>query len=211
MKKNDIALIRLKEKINFSISVRPACLQLNAKDENPSTVLFESGWCKWIDSNKGRLNWVWPPFNIFGNQSFPVRHNNKSEPMLKEEFRSIPLLECNRTVLEYNKRRRLRLYHRGIGRNQFCAYDPNDVTEKCQISSGGALQMFPSNAMLPTIVGVTSFRIGDGCNSRQPAIFTRIANYVPWIEANVWPFERSKYQLILAPNISTIYRSWIVD
>lgn len=114
--------------------------------------------------------------------------------MLREEFRPMPLFECNKTVLDYNKKRRLRLYQHGIGRSQLCAYHSNDeMGQNCGILSGGALQMFPSDSLLPTIIGITSFGIGDSCNSKQPAIFTRIAHFIPWIEANVWPFDRSKY------------------
>lgn len=63
-KKNDIALIRLRASIPFGKSIRPACLQLDVMDEDPSTVLYESGWGKYIWENAG-LNWFWPPFNIF--------------------------------------------------------------------------------------------------------------------------------------------------
>lgn len=56
-KKNDIALLPLKESIVFSQSIRPACLQLDASDEDPSTTLVESGWGKYINENSNGSNW----------------------------------------------------------------------------------------------------------------------------------------------------------
>lgn len=118
--------------------------------------------------------------------------------MLKANLHAMPLLECNRTILEYNQRRNLTMLKHGVGRSQFCAYDRNNMTERCRIMSGGALQIFPSESSLPKIIGITSFEFtslgfGDSCSSKYPGIFTRIANYIPWIESIVWPFHRSKY------------------
>lgn len=147
---------------------------------------------------------------------FLVRHTERSEPMLKADLRTIPLAECNRTILEYNKDRNLPILKHGVSKSQFCAYDPHDMGHRCQILGGGALQTFPSNAILPNIIGIASFEFsslgfGGGCSSRQPGIFTRVANYVPWIESNVWPFHRSKYDLIpililsvLSPSIDVV-------
>lgn len=44
MKKNDIALIRLKNSIEFTMNVRPACLQTDLHDENPNADLTVTGW-----------------------------------------------------------------------------------------------------------------------------------------------------------------------
>lgn len=44
-KKNDIALL-LVERIFFSDSIRPACLQTDTKDEDSSVDLIVSGWGK---------------------------------------------------------------------------------------------------------------------------------------------------------------------
>lgn len=124
-------------------------------------------------------------FSLTSTKLFSARHTDRSASMLKSNLRAMPLLQCNTTILPA-------LPH-GIGRSQFCAYDPNDLTQSCRILSGGALQTYPSMALLSKIVGITSFGFGGGCNSKQPGIFTRVAHYVPWIEANVWPFDRSMY------------------
>lgn len=43
-KKNDISLIRVTERIWFTDFIRPACLQPDLNDEDPSTKLTVSGW-----------------------------------------------------------------------------------------------------------------------------------------------------------------------
>lgn len=42
-KKNDIALIRLSERIDFGF-VLPACLQTDLRDESPDVKLIVAGW-----------------------------------------------------------------------------------------------------------------------------------------------------------------------
>lgn len=41
---NDIALVRLVNRIYFSANVAPACLQLNMRDEGSNVKLIETGW-----------------------------------------------------------------------------------------------------------------------------------------------------------------------
>lgn len=43
-KKNDIALLRIAERINFNENIRPACLQTDLNDISPDTQLFITGW-----------------------------------------------------------------------------------------------------------------------------------------------------------------------
>ncbi|KAF2897956.1 hypothetical protein ILUMI_08219, partial [Ignelater luminosus] len=52
--------------------------------------------------------------------------------------------------------------------------------------SGGPLQIRNSNNSLQFyVIGVTSF--GKGCGVQNiPGVYTRVSNYVPWIESVVW-------------------------
>lgn len=43
-KKDDIALIRLKKDIRFTVDIVPACLQNDLRDEDPSVKLIVTGW-----------------------------------------------------------------------------------------------------------------------------------------------------------------------
>lgn len=140
---------------------------------------------------------IWFNF-IKKKKSFPVRHTERSEDMLRVELRTMPSLECNKTISDNNQYRNSPSLKHGVSKSQYCANDSHNMVQRCQILSGGALQIFPSDSILPRIVGVISFEfslvgLSGGCNAKFPGIFARIANYVPWIESHVWPFYRSKY------------------
>ncbi|KOB75880.1 Serine protease HP21 [Operophtera brumata] len=56
-----------------------------------------------------------------------------------------------------------------------------------QGDSGGPLQVKNKKILcMYTVIGVTSF--GQACGfTGVPAIYTRVAHYLPWIESIVWP------------------------
>lgn len=73
-----------------------------------------------------------------------------------------------------------------ISEDQYCAYDPNNKTDACTGDSGGPLQLMDNNSRTAEIVGITSF--GSNCDVRDvPGIYTRVAQYIHWIEEIVWP------------------------
>lgn len=103
----------------------------------------------------------------------------------------MPLPQCNKTYLEYNKDQNLKYLRKGISKSQYCAYDPSFPEESCGILSGAPLQVIPLNSSLPNIVGILSFGARIHCGDKKPEVFTRIAHFIPWLEAIVWPFDRS--------------------
>ncbi|XP_063899087.1 serine protease snake [Helicoverpa armigera] len=71
--------------------------------------------------------------------------------------------------------------------SQMCYGDRTVSKDTCQGDSGGPIQVKNRkiNCMY-TVVGVTSF--GSACGFVGSAgIYTRVANYIPWIESIVWP------------------------
>lgn len=117
---------------------------------------------------------------------------SRPDQLVKLNLQTMPLSQCNKTALDYNKDKNLRALRDGISRGQYCAYDPDATIENCGFKGGAALRMFPPNATLPNIIGILSLAAGRTCDDKHPKVFTRIAYYIPWIEANVWPFDRSK-------------------
>ncbi|CAH1175678.1 unnamed protein product [Phaedon cochleariae] len=70
---------------------------------------------------------------------------------------------------------------------QICA-GGGPLQDTCQGDSGGPLQVLGDNQVY-TITGVTSF--GKACGiSKSPGIYTRIFNYLTWIEDTVWPIDQ---------------------
>lgn len=108
-----------------------------------------------------------------------------SNELLKIELNTLPLFECNKTLLEYNRARNLASFRGGIEKSQYCAHDPNGRRDSCQGDSGGPLQTIRSYSNPSKVVAVVSF--GIGCGQGKPGIYTRVAHYIEWIGSQVWP------------------------
>lgn len=119
------------------------------------------------------------------------RRPNRSDKVIQSNVHTMSLSQCNQTVLDFNKDRNIRAFRDGISKSQYCVYGPNSSVESCGILSGGSLQIYPSNTSLPNIIGLISLGFGDVCTEKRPEILTRISHFVPWIESQVWPFDRS--------------------
>lgn len=82
----------------------------------------------------------------------------------------------------------VRLMRQGFDpQSQTCYGDKLVSKDTCQGDSGGPIQIKNKNiSCMYTVVGVTSF--GRACGFvGEPGIYTRVANYVSWIENIVWP------------------------
>lgn len=108
---------------------------------------------------------------------------NRSNLLLKTDLKTMPLSECNTTLLNNNEGKSLQAFRNGVSESQYCAFDPNGVNDSCDGDSGGPLQTIRND--VAKIVGIVSF--GLGCGSMLPSIYTRVAYYLDWIESNVWP------------------------
>lgn len=97
----------------------------------------------------------------------------------------MPLVECNTTILDYNKFANQKAFRNGIHVSQYCVYDPAHKSDSCEGDSGGPLQLIQSDSDLAQIVGIVSY--GIGCGSVLPSIYTRVSYFLYWIETVVWP------------------------
>lgn len=70
----------------------------------------------------------------------------------------------------------------GLIKGQMCTFVPEKDT--CGGDSGGPLQNVDDDGMA-LIAGIVSF--GWGCGTNHPAVYTRVAQYIDWIEDIVWP------------------------
>ncbi|XP_055307788.1 serine protease persephone-like [Sitodiplosis mosellana] len=160
-KKHDIALIRVTRRIYFTSFVSPACLQTDVRDENADVKLIVTGW-GYTDANQ----------------------TSPSNVLRKAELTSMPWDECNAKLLEFNREASEEALRDGLNRGQYCAYDPQGISDSCYGDSGGPVQHF-KNSRISTVLGVISF--GFGCGKGLPSINTRVAYYLDWIESIIWP------------------------
>nr|XP_023023062.1 complement C1r subcomponent-like [Leptinotarsa decemlineata] len=75
---------------------------------------------------------------------------------------------------------------KGITSSMLCAGELKGGKDTCQGDSGGPLLITKEgNQCKFYIVGITSF--GKSCGQvNTPAIYTRVSEYIPWIEQNIW-------------------------
>ncbi|XP_013784210.1 clotting factor B [Limulus polyphemus] len=149
---NDIAIIVLKEELNFTDLVRPICLP------DPEAV---------TDSLKGRRVTVagWGDLDFAGPRSQVLRE--VSIPV-------VPIGDCNKA---YQKLNTLALKN-GITKKFICAGLEEGGKDACQGDSGGPLMLVNNSSWIVT--GVVSF--GHKCAEEGfPGVYTRVVSYLEWI------------------------------
>ncbi|GJQ80981.1 hypothetical protein Trydic_g4795, partial [Trypoxylus dichotomus] len=150
-KLNDIALLRLAEPAEFSIYVKPVCLNTNPDIQGPLTV---AGW--------GIINTTTEETSRFLQEAFVSPYD---------------LNKCNETYLSSPRSKTILPMH-------LCALSLNETRQDtCQGDSGGPVEI--TNGTKQILVGITSY--GRSCAGPTPSVYTRISNFIDWIEPIVWP------------------------
>ncbi|KAK2583860.1 hypothetical protein KPH14_001136 [Odynerus spinipes] len=154
---HDIALFRLDQDVTFNGFVRPACLQTTLPDA-PDNKATATGW--------GLVAWT---------------EDDGSNDLLKVTLNIVPQPSCN---YSYSKSGfDVKLSRGVIDDLQICAGGLGKDT--CQGDSGGPLATFSNDYdCMYNIIGITS--LGRLCGTETPGIYTRVYNYIPWIESVVW-------------------------
>lgn len=130
--------------------------------------------------------------------------NEKSNWLMKANITELPLTECRNIYEVLN----LSQLPDNLQQSQLCASQTIDgkIIDACQGEFRDITIFFNLNLKLPTsgdsggpiqyrtrvghedvfyIVGVTSF--GASCGSDYPGVYTRVSEYLEWIEETVWP------------------------
>ncbi|XP_023292440.2 serine protease snake-like [Lucilia cuprina] len=100
-----------------------------------------------------------------------------SESLLKAYLTILSNKECSKHYTGITS-----LSH-GVVETQICAKDPDSIRDTCQGDSGGPLILFSTDKYGVSrnfVVGITSF--GRACALEPPGVYTRVSEYVDWIE-----------------------------
>lgn len=156
-KYNDIALFKLKMSVKFSPYVRPACL--NIQNEIKGKFGIATG---------------------FGKLAYGAK--NSSKDLMKVQLEIIPNNKCE----GYFKEKMQKTLENGVKKEMICAGVLSGGKDTCQGDSGGPFQnVLDEPYCMYNIIGVTSF--GKFCGyANSPAIYTRVSEYIQWIESVVW-------------------------
>ncbi|KAK3874646.1 hypothetical protein Pcinc_020427 [Petrolisthes cinctipes] len=155
-KYNDIAIITLENRVEFTSALRPYCLP-QRQDELVGRRCTVSGW--------GRRP---------GGQVSTVLHNVEVEVVSREECESAYLNDtATRPFFEID-------YPDGVTPGVLCAGKINNV---CRGDSGGPLLL--EEAGIQQEVGVVSTGYGCG-SVLFPGLYTRIDQFTAWIDAEIY-------------------------
>ncbi|XP_023234477.1 uncharacterized protein LOC111634033 [Centruroides sculpturatus] len=151
---NDIAIITLKNPLLFNDKFMPACLPTEQID--------------YLDRKVTVLGW--------GDTSFAGR---SSDILQEATLDVIPTSECNAS---YSKLRSSAI-PKGVTQDFLCAGIFEGGKDACQGDSGGPLMTREFPSLNWAVVGVVSF--GYQCaRAGYPGIYTKISNYIQWINDN---------------------------
>ncbi|XP_046488808.1 serine protease snake-like isoform X1 [Neodiprion pinetum] len=178
---HDVGLIKVNDPFDLNAEIRPACL--HTENDIPGTKGIATG---------------------FGKQAF--ERENGSDDLMKVQLTYVPENDCRKTFKVDIGGRQL---PDGLIPSLICAGELGGGKDTCQViggfemksfsafpyrlpislqgDSGGPLQRVLNDPYcMYSIVGVTSF--GKFCGFKNsPAIYSRVASYIDWIESNVWP------------------------
>lgn len=154
---NDVTLLELEKPAEISAFIKPACLFTNPDDE---------------EMKKFQMQVTGFGLTEYGG--------SQSEFLQKVDLQYFD--NCK----SYYKVDRRKLAQ-GINEDmQLCFGSKADSKDACSGDSGGPLQYFDFSVFLYRVVGLVSF--GSGCGTPGfPSIYTRVSNYVSWIESIAWP------------------------
>ncbi|XP_012260641.2 transmembrane protease serine 9-like isoform X1 [Athalia rosae] len=155
---DDIALLELDRPISWSESVRPACL--------PSSN-GAAGYSDFEGENAIAAGWGW-----LGEDT--SRHK-RADILQKVGVRVVENNLCRQWYASQGKKTR-------VEPQQMCAGHEEGGRDSCWADSGGPLMVRGRRGTSETmVVGVVS--TGVGCaRPRLPGVYTRISEYVSWIE-----------------------------
>ncbi|XP_026744185.1 serine protease snake-like [Trichoplusia ni] len=157
-KYHDIALLEMDRRVIFDIHVMPACLHVG--DPVDDSEAYATGW--------GYLG---------------------QAKELATVLQKIPLWQVsNDTCIQKFSPYRRHLPNGIDDASQMCYGDDGEPRDTCEGDSGGPLQIMSKKIYcMYVILGVTSFGITACGEIGYPGVYTRVSNYVPWIESIVWP------------------------
>ncbi|XP_055384409.1 transmembrane protease serine 9-like [Condylostylus longicornis] len=155
---HDIALIKLSKNVIIDTYKRPACLPTLPDPKSDKAIA--SGWGY--------------------NDSINTEGVDHLQKVTLEKFSED---ECKKI---YSMESGLNRAYEISYKRQICVGSRNSTKDTCQGDSGGPLQILHSKEYcMWEIIGITSF--GAGCGTPEiPGVYTRVYNYIDWIESIVW-------------------------
>ncbi|XP_053210938.1 trypsin-1-like isoform X2 [Panonychus citri] len=168
---NDIALIKLTDKLTFNETIRPICLPFDYAVSQPKSASSQYSETVTISG------WGFTEFN-----------GERSRVLLKADLNLMPREMCNKTYSRLASRK----ISRGITDDFICAGTADGKKDACQSDSGGPLiakletgdEAEPGWESKFVQIGIVSF--GYKCGVRgYPGVYVNVQKYLSWIVENI--------------------------
>ncbi len=161
---HDIGLIELDGEVRFTKFVRPACLWQEMQIPSETATAIGWGFLEYLGSASDELQKVL--LTLMQNRdcepyfAYIIRYSDKLKQGIVDGLLCAAAIEGGRLV----------------GGKDTCQYD-----------NGGPLQITLEDPCIFYIVGVTSFAAAGCGEENSPGVYTRVSEYIDWIESKVWP------------------------
>ncbi|XP_069086366.1 ovochymase-2-like [Pleurodeles waltl] len=155
---NDVALVHLKEKVNFTQAISPICLPRTDEILPPGELCYATGW----GTTKGSL--------------FPVY----SKVLMQVPLPIIPYDTCSKPKHWWDQLRPSMIC---AGYTE-----PDQPKSACEGDTGGPLACNSTSAMKWEVHGIMSFSTSNCLADNKPPVFTRVSAYRDWIEDKIKRF-----------------------
>ncbi|XP_060112658.1 prostasin isoform X1 [Heteronotia binoei] len=168
--KGDIALVKLKQPVTYSRTIRPICLPASSVNFPAGMKCTITGWG-----------------NVLTSTSLPA-------PMTLQQL-EVPIIGIDTCRCLYSLNPDPEDPH-VIHNDMMCAGHAEGKKDACQGDSGGPLSCRVGNSWL--LAGVVSW--GDACGAaNRPGVYTRTSNYAAWIKENIPEMEFSQSTVNMEP------------
>ncbi|KAJ1522500.1 hypothetical protein ONE63_001690 [Megalurothrips usitatus] len=175
---HDIALLRLATPAKLHPNgVRPACLNTDVDRNYSGKAAFATAWDTGVKGSETIVN-----VNLTVHDLQHCRDNSTLDP------KELP---------------------RGLEDTQLCVGTFDNESDTCKVQSGGPLQVHTARdaeySCMYRLLGVVAAGAGSDCGPGRPAIYTRVAAYVDWIESIVWPTGSDGCRKVVPPTSASLW------
>ncbi|KAG7225957.1 hypothetical protein INR49_018558 [Caranx melampygus] len=173
---NDIALLRLKERVEFNDVVRPVCVPpLHSKDDSstpiPNSLGVVAGWG--ISNPNASSSSSSDPGSLSSDLGM-------TSDLL--QYVKLPVVSQDECQASYTSRS----VSYNITDNMFCAGFFEGGRDTCLGDSGGAFVMEDEVSQRWVVFGLVSWGGPEDCGSqRLYGVYTRVVKYVEWIQSHL--------------------------
>ncbi|XP_039986493.1 mannan-binding lectin serine protease 1 [Xiphias gladius] len=178
---NDIALLRLRDRVEFNEVIRPVCLPPPQNKDDPPTPVHNSLGvvAGWGISNPNASSSSGDPPSLASDPTVAADLGVTSDLL---QYVKLPVVSQDECQASYTSRS----VSYNITDNMFCAGFFEGGRDTCLGDSGGAFVMEDEVSRRWVVFGLVSWGGPEECGSQRVyGVYTRVAKYAEWIQSHL--------------------------